>query len=113
MKVLALVTLLTILTPDSCDQTAMDAKAKADQAAADQRLAAGFVPKPKPTTRSCSTDHRFERTEVYPIPMRADIALDTCTGQLCRTWDWSVKSQNSAWVTYQSLPLCSDLPNQR
>jgi hypothetical protein len=111
MKALVFIALLACLTPDSCDVSSMDAKAKADQAAADQR-AAGLIPKSQPVTRTCSTDHRFERTEVYPLALRADIALDTCTGQLCRTWPWAAKTTN-AWSTYQDLPLCSDLPNQK
>jgi hypothetical protein len=108
VKLLALVVLSCCLsTPDSCD---MDAKAKADQAAADQRRAT--APAPKPITRVCSVDQRFERTEVYPITMRADIALASCTGQLCRTWNWSSKNPSNAWAVYQDLPLCSSLPNE-
>jgi hypothetical protein len=58
---------------------------------------------------TCSSDHRFQKTDIYPVAMRADIALDTCTGQLCRTWPWEAKAQGSPWAIYQSLPLCSNL----
>jgi hypothetical protein len=66
---------------------------------------------PPPTP--CSVDHRFERTEVYPISLRADIALDSCTGQICRTWSWHALQKNSVWATYEDAPLCSELPNTR
>jgi hypothetical protein len=65
-----------------------------------------------PTPIKCSSDHRFEKLEVYPIDMRADIALDTCTGQVCRTWSWSPKRPGTAWDTYQFEPLCSELAKQ-
>jgi hypothetical protein len=65
MKVLALAALLMILTPESCDQAGMDARAKADQAAAERKLGAGLDPM---ATRSCSPDQRFERTEVVSTP---------------------------------------------
>jgi len=111
MKALVFIAMLACLAPDSCDQSSMDAKAKADQASADQR-AAGPAPQATAAIRIRSTDHRFERTEVYPLALRADIALDTCTGNLCRTWPCEAKTTN-AWSTYQDLPLCSELPNQR
>jgi hypothetical protein len=63
-----------------------------------------------PPAPKCTTDHRFERMEVYPMNLRADIALDSCTGQVCRTWDWAPKgTSETAWTTYESRPLCSDL----
>jgi hypothetical protein len=94
MKVLALAALLMILTPESCDQAGMDARAKADQAAAERKLGAGLDPM---ATRSCSPDQRFERTEVVSTPDASGYSpghLDTCTGQPCRTWNWAVKTQN-------------------
>jgi hypothetical protein len=39
MKALVFIALLVFLTPDGCDQSSMDTKAKADQASADQRSA--------------------------------------------------------------------------
>ncbi len=59
----------------------------------------------------CSTDHRFEKLEVNPINLRADIALDSCTGQVCRTHDWFFQGQHTktAWDTYAGAPLCSEL----
>jgi hypothetical protein len=93
VKTVALLLLLVFATTDSCtDQAAMDAKAKADQEASDRRHAADVVAKQV----VCKPDHRFERTEVYPVSLRADIALDSCTDQLCKTWDWTSKSPTNA-----------------
>ncbi|MSO19974.1 MAG: hypothetical protein EXQ56_05830 [Acidobacteria bacterium] len=36
-----------------------------------------------------------------------DFALDTKTGQLCKTWSWTITD-----APLSSLPLCSDLHNQ-
>jgi hypothetical protein len=96
MKELALVALITCLSAsDGCDPTAASPKQtpRID-------LSAGMVAK----ETLCTAEHRFERTEVYPIGLRADIALDTCTGSLCRTWPWQAKDANSAWSTYENLP---------
>jgi len=59
--------------------------------------------------RECSADHRFTNVDV-PLA-KGDVALDTCTGQLCKTWDWvsTVKSMQNG---YQQLPLCSTLAEQ-
>lgn len=67
-----------------------------------------------PSQPKCTADHRFEKTEVYPIGLRADIAMDSCTGKLCKTWAWvakDAKNTNSIWATYQELPVCSELPD--
>jgi hypothetical protein len=104
MKALALVALSCCLfVPDSCDQVLSSSKPSPRVDISD-----GLVPK----TTMCSANHRFERTEVYPVAMRADIALDTCTGELCRTWNWAPKGPGTAWGIYADLSLCSDLPNQ-
>jgi hypothetical protein len=66
------------------------------------------VPKHEAASK-CTMDHRFERTEVYPIGLRADIALDSCSGRLCKTWAWVAKDTKSVWATYQELPVCSEL----
>lgn len=65
----------------------------------------------EPVQHTCAVDHRFEKTDVYPITLRADIALDTCTGNLCRTWNWTAKQSGTVWSTYEDLPLCSSLHN--
>lgn len=69
------------------------------------------VKPPDPPAPKCASAHRFEKVEIYPMNLRADIALDSCTGQLCRTWPWEVKSSagNSPWKTYEDAPLCRDL----
>jgi hypothetical protein len=90
---------LTVFGPDSCDRSPPQKINISD----------GLVPK----KTMCSEPNRFERTEVYPIGMRADIALDRCTGKLCKTWSWQAKTDNSPWKTYEDLPECSSLPNYR
>jgi hypothetical protein len=74
------------------------------------RATAETMPPPVPAPR-CAAD-RFVKTEAYPYNLRNDIALDSCTGQICRTWDWSAKGGNNAWVSYQNAPLCKDLAAQ-
>jgi len=48
-----------------------------------------------------------------PWGLLPNIALDTCTGQLCRTWDWQLIDPKGPGSGYQDLPLCSSLPNER
>jgi hypothetical protein len=80
----------------------------AKQAPAGARAA---VTEPVKSAPHCSSDHRFEKMEVYPTNLRADIALDSCTGQVCRTWDWTPKNQNlnTPWNAHKYDPLCSTL----
>lgn len=89
---------------DGCDFTNPTPDAPAKPAAASN-------PAPQ---QMCKADHRFEKTDVYPVGLRADIAIDSCTGQLCRTWNWQPKGdRETVWTTYQYLPLCASLPNTR
>lgn len=51
--------------------------------------------------------NRFEKIQNF----RVDVALDTKTGQLCKTWEWqSTNRQNPD--SYENLPLCVDLYNR-
>jgi hypothetical protein len=51
--------------------------------------------------------NRFEKLQNF----RVDVALDTKTGQLCKTWQWiSTNRQNPD--SYEDLPLCIALYNQ-
>jgi hypothetical protein len=102
VKLMGLLLCTMIAANDGCDITAKTEKKPSD-------ISAGLVPK----RTLCSADHRFERTEVYPIGLRADIALDSCTGQLCKTWTWTAKAPNSAWAVYENLPVCASLPATR
>ena len=55
----------------------------------------------------CTGGHRFQPVEIYPVELRGDLALDTCTGQLCKTWKWSAQSvAGAAHAQYDSVPLC-------
>ena len=57
---------------------------------------------------ACHADPRFQKVEVYPIGMRVNLALDVCTGNLCRTWNWRT---NGGQSPYNQLPTCASLSN--
>lgn len=87
-----------------------------------ERPAAAAAPNPidaalaSPNQPKCAVEHRFEKTDVYPVSLRADRAMDTCTGKLCKAWSWvakDTKDTNSMWATYQDLPVCSELPDTK
>jgi hypothetical protein len=60
----------------------------------------------KTPTAQCNNDHRFQQVDVYPVELRGDVALDTCTGQLCKTWQWTAQSATgAARMRYEGLPL--------
>jgi hypothetical protein len=67
------------------------------------------VQAPVKKSRVCATDHRFTDPVGLPYSIRGNVALDGCTGRLCKTWSWEMKVGHSP---YQDLPLCSDLPNE-
>lgn len=52
---------------------------------------------------------RFKTVEVYPVGMRQNLALDSYTGQLCRTWNWQTNGGKSP---YNGLPTCASLSGQ-
>lgn len=47
----------------------------------------------------------LRRFEAVATHGSADVALDTKTGQLCRTWDWAYKDNPSA-TDLNELPTC-------
>jgi hypothetical protein len=49
--------------------------------------------------------HRFENVTNAGLP---GVALDTVTGQLCKTWDWSYKDQKMSGGL-DTLPMCLSL----
>lgn len=53
---------------------------------------------------------RFKTVDVYPVGMRVNLALDTSTGQLCRTWNWQT---NGGQSPYNHLPTCASLTGQQ
>jgi hypothetical protein len=52
--------------------------------------------------------HRFESVSTVAS---TGVALDTVTGQWCRTWDWQYKAQPSA-DSLNTLPTCLSLFQQ-
>src|SRR5216683_679408 len=62
-------------------------------------------PTPKPAKITFPI-HRFER----PASVAPDIALDTLTGQYCKTWEWKYKkSELAPTADLQDLPTCLSL----
>ena len=64
--------------------------------------------RPQPSARpSESHPHpigRFEKLQNF----RVDVALDTQTGQLCKTWQWESTNRKSP-DPYENLPTCESL----
>jgi hypothetical protein len=52
---------------------------------------------------------RFKTVEVYPVGMRQNLALDSYTGQMCRTWNWQTSGGRSP---YNHFPSCASLSGQ-
>jgi hypothetical protein len=70
-------------------------------------------PKPTQSSQGDTTQRPIRRFELTSVGF--DIAFDTQTGQLCRTWDWNLKGPNT--VAPESkvtavAPLCSKLYSQ-
>jgi hypothetical protein len=63
------------------------------------------VPIPEPTPPS----HRFEPVSGVGS---AGVALDTVTGQWCRTWDWQYKAKPDA-DSLNTLPTCLSVFEQK
>lgn len=61
------------------------------------------------TIRQLSPLHRFERITGGPID--AGMAVDTVTGQLCRTWNWNFRNKSLSG-SVDTLPLCVDIYRQ-
>jgi hypothetical protein len=52
---------------------------------------------------------RFKTVEVYPVGMRQNLALDSYTGQMCRTWNWQTNGGRSP---SNHFPTCASLSGQ-
>jgi hypothetical protein len=53
---------------------------------------------------------RFRQVDVFPAELKGDLALDSNTGQLCKTWKWSSQTPpGAAHARYEGIPLCSSL----
>lgn len=84
-------------------------------------LAACNATEPQDQSHPCTTttatkvsnatpdSQRFKPVEVYPVGMRVNLALDSYTGQLCRTWNWQTNGGKSPW---NHLPTCASLNGQ-
>src|SRR5438309_9126368 len=57
----------------------------------------------------CDATNRFHLTEAYPLGEKTGLALDSCTGQLCRTWDWGYSDKRHAQGSLDSVPTCVSL----
>lgn len=58
----------------------------------------------RPTENRSHPIGRFEKIQNF----RVDVALDTQTGQLCKTWEWQSTNRNSP-DPYENLPTCAFL----
>jgi hypothetical protein len=85
MKAIAAVALLVLLQESGCDQKP--------------------APAVVPPTKLHHPTHRFE--DVSPTGSLG-VALDTVTGQWCRTWDWAYKSDSQSGGL-DTLPTCKSL----
>jgi len=57
----------------------------------------------------CNADHRFAQLDLSPA-LKADLAFDSCTGEICRTWNWSAAVVNDpAHAPFKDTPLCAAL----
>jgi hypothetical protein len=66
-------------------------------------------PAPAKPTHVTLPVHRFDREANMP----PDVALDTITGQYCKTWDWYYKNPAAVGsADVQTLPTCLDLFNK-
>jgi len=59
---------------------------------------------PRPTENRSHPIGRFEKIQNF----RVDVALDTQTGQLCKTWEWQSTNRNTP-DPYENLPTCAFL----
>jgi len=81
-----LAAMLIFLQPTGCDQS----------------------PKPAAKERHYPPIHRFETVSSNGV---SGVALDTVTGQWCKTWDWFYKS-DALSGGLDTLPTCLSLYNQ-
>jgi hypothetical protein len=82
MKILLPILALVLLQSDGCDTQT----------------------KPSQPAQSERPMRRFEAVSTHGT---ADVALDTVTGQLCRTWDWGFKNPSAVGTAdIQNLPTC-------
>jgi hypothetical protein len=63
---------------------------------------------PCPTAK-VGDSNRFKTVDVYPVGMRQNLALDSSTGQMCRTWNWQTSGGRSP---YNRFPTCASLSGQ-
>jgi hypothetical protein len=64
---------------------------------------------PKPPWLTKSERHPIHRFENVPTVGASGIALDTVTGQWCRTWDWVPRNPNAPLDGLSTVPTCIGL----
>jgi hypothetical protein len=67
------------------------------------------TPSPAPALDPIPPAHRFENVSVLGA---TGVALDTVTGQWCRTWDWYYKAKPDS-DSLNTLPTCLSLFQQK
>jgi hypothetical protein len=70
-----------------------------------------FVPQPQTAHRN--NEHRFQQVDVASTNLRVDLAFDTCTGRVCKTWEWNAQTSDDPFhAPYRNVPLCATSSNQ-
>ena len=63
-----------------------------------------------PAAQGCNHGPRFVEVATDLAEMKGDLALDSRTGQLCKTWKWTPQTlPEAAHARYGELPLCEFL----
>lgn len=99
IRVAILTTSLSLGVLTGCDQLAQTPTKGARAAVAEN---------PCPTVKG-GDPNRFKTVDVYPVGMRQNLALDSSTGQMCRTWNWQTGGGRSP---YNGFPTCASLSGQ-
>ena len=66
--------------------------------------------KPKPAPKPSKITYPIRRFE-HSAGTDSGLAMDTLTGQLCKTWEWVYTSPNAPSHDMQTLPTCLSLFN--
>ena len=64
---------------------------------------------PCTATIKSGNPQRFKTVDVYPVGMRQNLALDSSTGEMCRTWNWQTNGGRSP---SNHFPTCASLSGQ-
>ncbi len=94
MRVAIVTSLLTLGSLAGCDQFSQAPTKRENPCAAVSRS---------------GDPQRFKTVEVYPVGMRQNLALDSHTGQMCRTWNWQTNGGRSP---SNHFPTCASPSGQ-